>query len=389
MRSPSQMRRHVQSNSCGRARRQRRRSAVVLAAAMASLPAFALAQTTDWVGSVSGSWSNGSNWSNGEPAAGETVDIVQNTTNLIHGYATTINYDYTGAAISLGSLTLDNPINGAETISMAANSLTVTGSEVIGQTGMADFNQSGGSNSAGNLILGQIGISSATYTLTGAASLFASGNEYVGFLGSGIFNQTGGVNSIGSNLNGNSGTALYVGYLGGSTGTYVLSGTGNLSPIVPEVIGEFGVGNFNQSGGTNDITNDNNLVVGDMAGSIGTYSLSGGSASAQGGMVGNSGIGNFNQTGGTISFSGNSSTLLLGNNAGSTGTYSLSAGSLSAPGETIGNAGIGNFNQSGGINNSSDVFLGAGGGATGTYNISAGTLTALMVAVGSAGGRAQ
>ena len=70
-------------------------------------------------------------------------------------------------------------------------------------------------------------------------------------------------------------SGLYLGYYPGSSGTYNLSG-GSLSAPA-ETIGVLvgGVGVFNQSGGTNTVTDD--LTLGYRSGSSGTYNLSGGS----------------------------------------------------------------------------------------------------------------
>ena len=102
-------------------------------------------------------------------------------------------------------------------------------------------------------------------------------------------------------------------------------------------------------------------------------SLSGiaaGSLSAFTGYVGSSGTGTFNQSGGTNNLgSGN---LILGNSAGSSGSYNLGgSGVISAGTESIGSSGTGTFNQSGGTN---IVMRMLSFGVSGTYNLTGGIL---------------
>ena len=116
-----------------------------------------------------------------------------------------------------------------------------------------------------------------------------------------------------------------------------------------ENIGDSGTGTFIQSGGTNAISGD--LYLGSNFGASGTYSLSGsGQLLAANEYIGVSGIGTLTQSGGINAIS----YLELGSNSGASGTYNLSGGSLSAGNENIGNSGTGTFIQSGGTNAISD-----------------------------------
>jgi hypothetical protein len=86
------------------------------------------------------------------------------------------------------------------------------------------------------------------------ASMDIGGPEFVGVSGTGLFNQTGGTNTL-SPTSEESGLAqLFLGLNAGSTGTYLLSGTGSLAVQGTEFIGYGGVGVFNQTGGTNTLT---------------------------------------------------------------------------------------------------------------------------------------
>ena len=187
------------------------------------------------------------------------------------GVSRTITYDYTGAPVTLTSLTID----------------------LVGGDG------------------------TASTTLSMSANQLSSGPEYVGRHGAGTFDQSGGTNMIVGDNN------LYIGYAAGSHGTYNLSGTGSLAMgdatlAGIEYVGYNGTGTFNQSGGTNTVSH-NDLVVGYNSGSVGTYTLSGGTLSAGVEYLGfNGGTGVINQIGGTNAVG----TLVISNSgSGSHGAY--------------------------------------------------------------------
>jgi hypothetical protein len=201
-----------------------------------------------------------------------------------------------------------------------AGSVGVIIGDLAGSAGT--YNQSGGSN-GGLLILGDLAGSTGTYNLCGTGTV--GGAEFVGYYGSGVFNQTGGMGTI---------FVLSLGREVGSTGTYNLTGTGSLAiggvdgNLGAEQVGESGDGTFNQTGGTNT-GSSMTLLLGGQPGSTGTYTLSGtsfllsikndpGSSGAE--IIGNGGVGNLIQSGGTNSFTG---AMYLGYAVGSTGTYTL------------------------------------------------------------------
>jgi hypothetical protein len=262
----------------------------------------------------------------------------------------------------------------------------------------------------GDLIVGSNAFTGANavgnYALRGGTLFLSTGTEYIADGANGNFSQSGGLNSI----NG-SGESLYVGYNPGTTGTYALSATGSLFVAAGlESVGYNGVGTFTQSGGNNFVA-ANDLEIGVFAGATGTYSISGGTLSAQairvGGSAANStpgtggtgffnisgtglilsshsefigegGPGQVNQSGGTNFLDVLSSSLAVGESAGVTGTYILSGGTLSVDGnEFVGNSGIGIFNQSGGLNQTNlAIAIGENSGSFGTYVLSGGTLSA-------------
>ena len=159
--------------------------------------------------------------------------------------------------------------------------------------------------------------------MTGGQLSAKSFGEIVGYSGNGTFTQIGGANTISNQL--------YLGYDIGSSGTYSLSGSGELTALYDNV-GYSGTGIFTQSGGNNDLWN---LTLGYNTGGIGIYGLSAsGVLVASYTYVGYYGTGTLTQSGGSSTF-GN---VFLGYCAGSSGTYSLSgSGVLTATSEYIGN----------------------------------------------------
>jgi hypothetical protein len=145
-------------------------------------------------------------------------------------------------------------------------------------------------------------------------------------------------------------------------------------------VGESGTGTFTQTGGSNFIQlGTSSLIVGDQAGAIGTYSLSGSGmmTNANVEIIGASGTGTFVQSGGTNELNGNTNataSLVIGQATGSSGSYYLSGGSLlldnGAP-ETIGAAGKATFVQTGGLHEVGDAndFVGLSIGNA-TYSLS-------------------
>ena len=93
------------------------------------------------------------------------------------------------------------------------------------------------------------------------------------------------------------------------------------------IVGLSTTGVLNHTAGT--FRDDNNVTLGNSAGSSGSYNLSGtGALTARNGIIGQFGSGTFTQSGGTITLSLD---LLLGAQTGGSGSYNLSGtGALSA-----------------------------------------------------------
>ena len=245
--------------------------------------------------------------------------------------------------------------------------MSVAQNENVGWSGSANFTQTGGTNGANYLNLGNNAGSSGAYSLSGSSYVAVAENMSVGYSGTGSFVQSGGTNNIGYWLN--------LGDQPGGFGAYSLSGSGVLlaNSVLgcQENVGLSGTGSFMQTGGANTCSY---LAIGEYAGSSGTYSLGGGylsvgfSSRPTQENVGDSGMGVFAQTSGTNSCS----YFNLGNGTGSRGTYSLSGGGLLsvAQNENVGYFGTGIFTQSGGTNSSGNLTLGNGTGSSGTYSLS-------------------
>ena len=362
------------------------RIAVVLfSAVLIFWDASAQAATRTW-NALDGNWSVAGNWSpSGVPDAGDTVNIIDSD-----GVSRTITYDYTGTAVTLGSLTIDLfnglPVD-TETFSMSANNLTA-GFEYVGSSGgginsNGTFNQSGGVNTitVGSLLLGANAAETGYYNLSGTGTLVNSdqSGEIIGNEGAGYFTQSGGSNSITAN-----GSSLVLGFIGNSTGVYILN-SGSLTMgtaagnLASELIG-LGVGSsgtFIQNGGTNNAVNGGSgLVLAYSSNSTGDYTLAGGTLNAGSEGIGFDGTGSFTQTGGTNTCTA-AAGVTIGQSAGSTGSYTMTGGTLSsASAEYVGYQGNGTFNQSGGLNTTTagvdPVYLGysVAVGAVGTYYLS-------------------
>ncbi|MFI5378547.1 MAG: beta strand repeat-containing protein, partial [Tepidisphaerales bacterium] len=361
----------------------RARHLLALAAALAILQGRSFpvaAATVNWTDGTS-NWSLATNWTtlpsaHNVPGAGDTVNIA-----LTDGVSRTITYDYTGAAVTLGSLTLDltGGSGSATTLSMAANSLTANG-ETIGNSGSGTLTQTAGTNTDnGGFGVGSQSGSNGTYNLSGTGALIANGGAAVGLSGTGTFNQTGGTNTINvGNLN--------IGYGSGSTGTYHLSsGTAKVSNG-----SVFVGGNPSGPGGTGNLTiSGSGVLTTSSTGTVTVYNTAGSGLALSGGGTINTGSlyfwsspGSFNWTAGTLNWNnpnvglvteGLDSTLTIG--AGQT----LTVASSETLGTGYGPSDSGAVNQTGGTNtiNGGNLYIDANYlnyGITGSYTLSGGTL---------------
>ena len=300
----------------------------------------------------------------GGPVGGGTFTLSGGTLSL---QAATIgaggpgNFIHSGGTVSTATFTV-----AAGSYSMSNNALlTATGTETIGVAGLGSYLQNGGVNQSPSFIVGSLPGGTGSAQLN-AGQLSIANSLAIGASGTGTFLQNGGTVTTASLVIGTrSGSSL------AGTGTYLLQAD-NSTLVVSgtETIGHSGAGAFQQTRGANQAST---LVVGALAGSTGTYTLSNGMLSATSAIVGAAGTGNFFHAGGIF----NANTLVVGGDPGGIGSYALSNGAtLNIFGaETIGDAGTGSLVQSGGLHQMSAFIIGAQFGGNGTATISGGALT--------------
>ncbi len=339
--------------------------------------------------------------------------------NLFVGDLGSGTFTQSGGLASLASqLILGNTATGTGNYNLSsAGLLTVTGNETIGLAGKGTFTQTGGTNTATSaLILGANTGAIGVYTINDPAALLSvNGSAYIGGTsaspgGAGILNiqagtmhtsntlkiwnttnsainLSGGLLSVGT-LDTSSnpsfftsgwtgGTLNITGSMGGSGGVFNFGlSTESGSPLGnnftlsagktliiktwDECVGNTTNGTFTQTGG-NHIVALNDLVLGNSAGVIGIYSLSGSGTLTvtNDEFVGSSGFGSFYQTGGSHTVGGLANRqLLLGTASGSTGSYTLNGATALLT--------VNGFAFIGGLS-------GVGGG-NGILNIQAGTM---------------
>ena len=296
--------------------------------------------------------------------------------------------DYIGVGTNdhIGSLYIGgaagaNNDGGAGAYIMTGGVLNVNNGVIeVGHSGLGIMTQSGDSTVNTQAIwLGNAGGSNGTYTLTGGT--INAGNVIVGMYGNGTFNQSGGSNAISGMLN--------IGFQSGQ-GTYNLSGTGVLTAgriIVGDGTGDGGdpaFWGYNGAGGVLNISENTSLTTGEMR--IGVL---------------NQGI--VNQSGGTVIVNGNLTLGEIGTVPNASGYYNLTGtGQLNVNGDAIvGVAGYGKITQGtvgdGGLTNAAiggSLILGAGDNISpnegpqpraGEYVLNSGTLSTGSTIVGSAG----
>ncbi len=325
-------------------------------------------------------------------------DGNQGTGHITQGAGTTVD----AAAVTLGMQS-----GGNGDYQLSGGSLhTTTGYLVVGDQGTGTFGQTGGGVTVDNvLVLGQSATGHGGYILAGGGTV-QSGNFIVGDRGTGIFTNSGGTQTVGGALAANPASDAILGSQAGGTGTYNLGGSGSLNvtgyDYASLIVGDVGVGHFNQTGGTvnanwidvgynstgsdyvqtagnNTVTNT--LWVGRNTGADGAYTLAGSTLATNTTTVGVAGTGSFTQNG--ASSTHNTGTVVLGYLAGGSGTYNLVNGSLASDWDRIGLASTGIFTQSGGSHTvGTTVVVGQDAGGNGTYHLQGGQLNAGYETIG-------
>ena len=269
-----------------------------------------------------------------------------------------MTFNITGAS---GNVTMDTPYNftapNSSTFNNAAATLTKTGTGQLTVNGQLEIRNGGLSMQQGTLetvsqiLIGSNGTASGTMTggVLRTGSLGGS-NFAVGVSGgTGSFTQSGGLTDVGSQAN------VVIGWTPGSVGTYTLTGGTFAANGNYTFVGYQGTGTVNVNGGSFSgyITNLGN------SGGAGTLNVNGGSFATQSLSVGGN-----SSAAGTLNLSGGSFSVASGFTVDAGGTVNINSGGSMSGGAsgnvTIQNGGLVKFN--GGTGNASmNLFMGSGG----------------------------
>jgi hypothetical protein len=146
-----------------------------------SEPIYVLSSSDNWLGGT-GNWSNGADWSAGEPGSGSDVFITTGNDNVTLDVSAGINSLTLGG--TSGSSTLTNPGN---------SSLTIAGALTINQTGTLTL--FGGSATAGGTVMNAGTVNLNNNSNISGATLVNSGNINVNV---GSVNATGTLTNTGT-----------------------------------------------------------------------------------------------------------------------------------------------------------------------------------------------
>lgn len=237
-------------------------------------------------------------------------------------------------------------------VSQSGGDLRLSGDLIIEsdlESGIANYQLSGGSIGAAAVVVGSEGLFDATFTQTGGISRMSQlevGRALNLFAGESFYQLAAGIVE--------------------ATSAHIGSNT---------------AASFIQGGGENRVTN---IVLGGNETGDGSYTLSVGFLVAASEVIGSRGRGTFDQTGGDNSVT---TQLLLGGQSTGEGIYTLTDGVMSAPSQFIGDLGTGIFSHNGGNNTASDkLILGNDPGSEGIYTLNGGTLTVNRIESGQGSG---
>ena len=404
----------------------KRPTLILAASASALLVSLVPAKAVDftWTNAGTGDWANAANWNNGTPGGGGGNFVIINnggtanitsTTNSIQdpfigsgagavghvnqtaGDHTNVGWSFIGVAGGTGSWDLSGSTNMTtgriylggrrDAAGGGTGSMTVATTGTVTATSDLSVGTRGGNGtlnvSSGNVKANSWMIIGETVNGTGGAT--------------GVVNQTGGTVT---NAATDAGGRLWLGSNegnsagGASSGTYnLLGGTLNARGVA---IGRHYTGIFNQSGGiANIVAGGEVTTIGTIAGSNGSYTLSGGVLNKTGDMqIGAVGTGTMSVSGGTMNSTG---WLVVGRFAGGNGTMTVSSGSVNhtdnATSMILGEEGTGTLTVSGtgavNVNSTQGLRIGHAATGNGTINLNGGTLAANFIQKSNAGSTAK
>ncbi len=404
----------------------KRPSLILTASASALLASLVPAKAVDfvWTNIGTGDWATAANWNNGTPGGGGGNFVIINnggtanitsTTNSIQdpfigsgtgavghvnqtaGDHTNVGWSFIGVSGGTGSWDLSGSTN------MTTGRIYLGGrrDSAGGGTGSMTVATTGTVTATSDLSVGTRGGSGTLNVSSGnvkANSWMIIGETVNGTGGStGVVNQTGGTVT---NAATDAGGRLWLGSNegnsagGASSGTYnLLGGTLNARGVA---IGRHYTGIFNQSGGiANIVAGGEVTTIGTVAGSNGSYTLSGGVLNKTGDMqIGAAGTGTMSVSGGTMNSSG---WLVVGRSLGGNGTMTVSSGSVNhtdnATSMIVGEEGTGTLTVSGtgavNVNTTQGLRIGHAATGNGTINLNGGTLAANFIQKSNAGSTAK
>lgn len=307
------------------------RVAVAVLALMAGLPALAATKTVDCASTM---WTSATCWNpDGVPLAADIVHVTP------VGTSTTTLGIAAGTTAAASSLDVDSTTGTLAQVNMGGGTLTLTGTYMVGVSGIGAAAQSGGTLTASSLQIGPYAGSTGSFTFngTGSASSMALGQLYVGLRGNGSF-------LMGSGATATVSSQLVVGYFDTSTSASFVQNGGTIT-TPSTFIGVDGNASFEQASGSHTVSGTLYLGYGPSGG--GSYTLSGGTLSSNNAYIGRAGTGSLVQKGGVHTVT---NTLTVGQLNSASGSYTFSGGTLNV-GSLRRGEGSATFNWTGGTLN--------------------------------------
>ncbi len=309
------------------------------------------------------------------------------------GWAGHGEFEQTGGTVNVGKLFVGHSVTGSTGQYLfnggVLNSTFHPQGVVVGGAGATGvFTHQAGTHTSSSVSVADGG----EYILTGGSL-----NSHVGVATEGIYNQEGGTQTGSKNIAGrlllSGGTSSgyfqlneggLVTHTGGTNntfatdlpslniqgGNYLLQDTGIFTSANEALIGSTGTGTFTQSGGQSIFSD--NVIIGEQAGSDGTFNFTGGTASLGNITIGKQGTGMFSQSQTTLTGVGS---ILLGTEPTGDGFwFSTFDAQLSASSTDIGVEGTGFMHLiDGDTVLSGPATLGTNAGGSGTLEIEAGS----------------
>jgi len=260
---------------------------------------------------VHGNWADSDNWSLGLPDAESETHIDNGGKSLI-----------TSGGQACDALFLGYE-GGDEGYVALLGGYLITDTTNVGWGGTGTFRQDGGNHVAVTelVVAGQSGSEGTYEMIDGTLSV---GRMVIGAAGAGQMSQSGGT------ITGDAAAVLAVGNQAGGDGTYFLYGTGKV--LVPTLyVGNGGTGQLLQAGPTSVVVAEE-VTLGRLADSSGTYSIGGGVLAVEVLYIGWEGFGELEQLGGTVG----AGIVLVGTQTGSIGVLDISGGAFAAENLSVG-----------------------------------------------------